>query len=370
MTLRFVLAAALACAACKERTKEPPGPAARLDGGAARGKADAAIESGPRPPLDPGELAGLGGRIHAAAGREGAFRIVAIDPSRPTPGAPVTLTPPGGSWFPVPGAAPLAVMTVDQGDVHLEQLALIGAGPAETRLVGPRSAKIRSPSRSGDTVVFEADIASFRDLFRLDLQSEAVTRLTDNREGNFEPAVSPDGTRVAFTSSRDGDAELYVMPAAGGDPTRLTTFHRDDWGAQWSPDGAWLAFLSDREGEARVFVVRPDGTDLRPARTGEVGGEEQGPVWSPDSTRIAYVVSSRDGASEIWVAEVATGAAHRVSAAGARDEAPTWSPQGRHLAYVSTRDRRIDLWVARADGSAESRLTDTPEEEWIPRWRP
>lgn len=368
MTLRVVLAAALACTACQERSRPAPGPAARLDGGASGGLDAAAVEPGPRPPLEAGELAGLGGVIHAAAGREGAFRIVAIDPAKP--GAPVTLTPPGGSWFPVPGAAPLAVMTVDQGDVHLEQLAIVGDSPEETKLVGPRSAKIRSPSRHGDVIVLEADSASFRDLYRLDVASGEITRLTDNREGNFEPALSPDGTRIAFTSSRDGDAELYVMPLAGGAATRVTTFHRDDWAPQWSPDGAWLAFLSDREGEARVFLVRPDGTDLRPLRTGDVAGEEQGHVWSPDSTRVAYVVATRDGASEIWVAEVATGAAHRVSAAGARDEAPTWSPQGRHLAYVSTRDRRIDLWVARADGSAESRLTDTPEEEWIPRWRP
>jgi dipeptidyl aminopeptidase/acylaminoacyl peptidase len=366
---RIVLAAAVLCAAaCKDSKRDAAPPAARPDGGAAAAPADAATAPGPRPPLDAGELAGLGGRIHAAAGKEGACRIVAIDPAKP--GAPVALTPPGGSWFPVPGAAPLAVMTVDQGDVHLEQLGLIGETPDQTRLIGPRSAKIRSPSLAGDVVVFEADSASFRDLYRLDLRGDEVHRLTDDPEGNFEPALSPDGSRVAFTSSRDGDAEIYVMPLDGGAATRLTTFHRDDWAPQWSPDGAWIAFLSDREGGARVFVIRPDGTELRPLRTGELAGEEQGHVWSPDSTRVAYVVSTRDGASEIWVAELATGAARRVSAAGARDEAPTWSPQGRHLAYVSTRDRRIDLWVARADGSAESRLTDTPEEEWIPRWRP
>jgi hypothetical protein len=365
---RLALAALLvAAAACKGR-KDDSGPAARHDAGAARGNRDAEIVAGPRPVLPDEERAALAGRLHVAAGREGAFRTVAVDPAGKT--APVTLTPPGGSWFPVPGAAPLAVMTVDQGDVHLEQLAVIGASPDAARLVGPRSAKIRSPSRRGDVVVFEADTASFRDLYRLDLATEQVVRLTDNREGNFEPALSPDGARVAFTSSRDGDAELYVMPAAGGAATRLTAFHKDDWGAQWSPDGAWLAFLSDREGAARVYLIRPDGTGLRPARTGELLGEEAGHVWSPDSTRLAFVVSTRDGASEIWVVDVATGAAHRVSAPGARDESPTWSPDGRHLAYVSTRDRRIDLWVARADGTAESRLTDTPEEEWIPRWRP
>lgn len=364
MLVRILTAAVLCTAAgCSEKKK--PAPAARLDATVAP---EPEPEPEPGPPLPAEELAGLPGRIHVSAGREGAFRIVAIDPA--SPGAPVTLSPPGGSWFPVPGDAPLAVMTVDQGEVHLEQLALLGASPDQARLIGPCGERIRSPTAAGDVVVFEADSASFRDLYRLDLASEKVTRLTDNREGNFEPSLSPDGARLAFTSSRDGDAELYAMPTAGGDATRLTTFHRDDWAPRWSPDGEWIAFLSDREGNARVFLVLPDGTGLRAARGGDLVGEEQAHVWSPDGRRLAYVVATLDGASEIWVVDRASGDAHRVSAAGARDEAPTWSPDGRHLAYVSTRDRRIDLWVARADGSAESRLTDTPEEEWIPRWRP
>ena len=62
--------------------------------------------------------------------------------------------------------------------------------------------------------------------------------------------------------------------------------------------------------------------------------------------------------------------ASRVSSPGARDEVPSWAPDSAHVVYVSTRDQRIDLWIARADGTAETRLTDTPEEEWIPRWRP
>ena len=322
--------------------------------------------SGPRPALPAEERAELGGVLHVAAGHEGAFRIDAIDPAGRA--APVTLTPAGGSWFPVPGDQPLAIHVVDDGDRHVEALALLVDGNVVG--VGPHGERIRSPSARGDVIVLEGSWDSFRDLYRLDRTTGKAARLTDSPQGNFEPSLSPDGKQVAFTSSRDGDAELYVMPTAGGAATRLTTFHRDDWGAAWSPDGAWIAFLSDRTGAARLHLVRPDGTGLRTARDGADAGEEGAHVWSPDGTRLAYAASGRDGSSEIWVVEVATGAARRVSAPGARDESPTWSPDGRHLAYVSTRDRRIDLWVARADGSAESRLTDTPEEEWIPRWRP
>lgn len=323
-----------------------------------------------------GELATLRGTIYVAAGHEGAFRIAAIAPGKPA--ATRTVTPPGGSFLPAPTPRPLALMVSDQGELHLEQMVLLGATADDAQVIGPRTSMVRSPTMSADgaLIVFEADSHSFRDLYRLDVTTGAVARLTENREGNFEPSLAPDGTRVAFTSSRDGDAEIYVtdVPAApgvrAGTATRLTTFHRDDWSPMWSPTGAWIAFVSDREGAPRLFVIAPDGTNVRPLHADRPAGEEQAPTWSPDGSRVAYVVSTRDGAAEVWVAAVATGQSHRVSAAGARDEVPSWSPDGLHLVYVSTRDRRIDLWVARADGTAESRLTDTPEEEWIPRWLP
>ena len=356
----------LAAAACRDERKqsEPAAPPAAKD---AAGAVDAAPAA--RPPLPDAERAALAGRILAAAGREDGFRVVAIDPTARA--APVTLTAPGASYYPAPGPRPLAIATVDQGELHLEQIVLLGDAPADARPVGPRAGKVRSPTAAGDVIVFESDEHSVRDLYRLDLGGKGkVTRLTDTPAGNFEPALSPDGATIAFTSSRDGDAEIYTMPAAGGDATRLTAFHRDDFEPRWSPDGGSIAFLSDREGSARIYVMRADGAGLRPLHDGTPAGEEASHAWSPDGARIAFTVATRDGASEIWIADVARGKASRLSPAGARDEVPTWSPDGRHLAFVSTRDRRIDVWIARADGSAESRATDTPEEEWIPRWIP
>jgi dipeptidyl aminopeptidase/acylaminoacyl peptidase len=332
--------------------------------------ADARAADPMRPPLGEDERHSLRGTIHASAGREDGFRVVAIDPSGTVETR--TLTPPGASYFPVPGKAPLAIRAVEIGDTHSEQIVLLGAGPDDLRTLGPASPHVRTPSVTPDgaAVIFEADSASFRDLYRVDVATGAATRLTDEKNGNFEPSPSPDGTQLAFTSSRDGDTEIYVMPLGGGAATRLTHFHKDDWAPQWSPDGAWIAFLSDREGAPRVFLTRPDGTGTRHAHEDVPAGEEMDFAWSPTGDRIAYVASTRAGASEVWVADIASTKASRVSAAGARDEVPSWSPDGRHLVYVSTRDQRIDLWVARADGTAESRLTDTPEEEWIPRWRP
>ncbi|MCA9673854.1 MAG: PD40 domain-containing protein [Kofleriaceae bacterium] len=374
--LSVVAAAVLATAACgSSRRAAPPGDGGATAGnprdGAAVAPADggtAVVASPSRPALSADEVAALPGRILAAAGREGAYRVIVLDPAHPGPGR--TLTPAGGSWFPAPTPVAMALHTIDAGDVHTEQLVRLGAGPDDATALGAASARVRAPTTTADgkVIVVESDARSFRDLYRIDPRTGAASRLTDDPAGNFEPSLSPDGKRVAFTSSRDGDAEIYVMDLGGGHLQRLTAFHRDDWGAAWSPDGAWIAFVSDREGGPRIFLVHPDGTGARHLHDGDAAGEELAPTWSPDGRRVAYTVSTRDGASEVWIADVAAATATRLSAPGARDEAPAWSPDGAHLVYASTRDRRIDLWIARADGTAESRLTDTPEEEWIPRW--
>ncbi len=372
-----MIAAALA-AACKSDTRAPQG-APRDGGGAGRRDAAAIARPSPaaaatvaaRPPLPPDERAALTGTVIAAVGREDAFRVVALRPAASGPATP--LTPDGGSWYPIPAPTPMAIRTTDDGAAHTEQLYRLGAAPADARPLGPAATRVRGPvvSRDGRVILVETDLESFRDIYRVDAATGEPTRLTSSPQGSFEPTLSPDGARMAYVANREGDAELYVQDVAvDAADLRLTVSPRDDWAPAWSPDGAWIAFLSDRDGAPRVFLVRPDATDRRPASPTEIAGEPGPPLWSPDGARLAFAVSTRDGASEIWTIEVATGTAMRVSAPGARDEAPAWSPDGRHLVFVSTRDQRIDLWIARADGTAESRLTDSPEEEWIPRWLP
>ncbi|MFL5541679.1 MAG: TolB family protein, partial [Longimicrobiaceae bacterium] len=224
--------------------------------------------------------------------------------------------------------------------------------------------------------VFESDRESFRDLYRIDADGSGLRRLTENREGNFDPAVSPDGRWIAFVSSRDGDAEIYVMRADGGGERRLTAFHRDDWGPRWSPDGRTLAFLSNREGADRVFLVSPDGTGLRKLSAGTDSAgtdsaaapwQEADPAWSPDGTHIALTRHLRPGESHVRIVDVRTGGAREVRGAEAASQ-PAWSPDGRHLAFTAGSAGDAELWIARADGSHATRITHSNGADWLPRW--
>jgi hypothetical protein len=88
---------------------------------------------------------------------------------------------------------------------------------------------------------------------------EAI-RLTSNSTDDRSPRVSPDGTLIAFTALRDGNAEVYSMSSDGGQQTRLTSDNHIDQGATWSADGSKLAFNSNRDGDFEIFVMNRDGS--------------------------------------------------------------------------------------------------------------
>jgi Tol biopolymer transport system component len=180
--------------------------------------------------------------------------------------------------------------------------------------------------------------------------------------------VSPDGHEIAFVSSREGDPEIYVMRADGTGERRITAFYQEDREPRWSPDGKWLTFISNREGRDRYFLVRPDGTQLRAVSGGATKLDERELVWNPDSQRVAFVERLPDAKSRIWVARVEGGEPVALTDGKTRDDEPAWSPDGKYLVFVAEREGDTDLWLMRADGSGQTRLTTAKGADWLPRW--
>lgn len=287
---------------------------------------------------------------------------------------------------PDPSGAHLAIITVDEetGE-HREQLKLFAwtGGPLTTPVwQSPPASHVRNPSwgPGGKFVVFESSSASFRDLYRVELPSGTVVRLTDNAEGNFEPAVAPDGRTIAFVSSRHGNAEIFRMNTDGSEQTRLTNFHLDDWAPTWSPDSKTLAFLSNREQLDRIFLMDADGADPRrftadrtvidpeAPPTGDEPHETE-PVFSPDGTAIAYCVRTAGQGLRLTVAPVAGGPAVALTDGKTADQSPVWSPDSTFLAFVSNRDGGdLELYRVHREGGAPLRLTSRAGADWLPRW--
>ncbi|HEX5014962.1 MAG TPA: hypothetical protein VFV72_12480 [Candidatus Limnocylindrales bacterium] len=123
---------------------------------------------------------------------------------------------------------------------------------------------------------------------------EQITAVAgDDRSGSW----SPDGNRLVFDSTRDGNTELYAIDADGSDTVRLTDDPGGDWAACWSPDGDQIAFTSDRTGTAQIWLMAADGSGATQLTNDPIGA--LWPAWSPDGSRILFTGWST-GQQQAW----------------------------------------------------------------------
>jgi len=180
-----------------------------------------------------------------------------------------------------------------------------------------------------------------------------------------EPALSPDGSLVAYTSDRAGNADIWVSDIRGGEPVRVTDDAASDRSPAWFPDGSAIAFVSDRGGQAAIWKApRLGGSAIQLIANG------WDPAISPDGARVAFVHAGRTGYSRIAVVPLSTPTA-ATELTGDQDglwehRRPAWSPDGRKIAYADSRN----LWVVSANGAGARRLTPGPGPDDHPAFSP
>ena len=220
-----------------------------------------------------------------------------------------------------------------------------------------------------------------------------------------QPALSPDGTMVAYTSDSSGNADIWVSHIAGGDPLQRTRHPGADTDPAWFPDGGALAFVSDRSGVPSVWrvpvlggtptrllanaeqpAVSPDGSriafitpdtaglkrialaplaDLTQIEivTDDDGGlwDHHNPAWSPDGTTLCYADQRH-----LWLVPAAGGTATRLTSHDEADIEPTWTSDGRRIVFASFREGSIALWTIPVAGGEAQRLTAGTSSESSP----
>ena len=208
------------------------------------------------------------------------------------------------------------------------------------------------------------------DIYVMNADGSGVTQLTDNADDDRNPDWSPDGRQIAFSSGPpDGNLDIYVMNADGSGVTRLTDHPGLDQSPDWSPDGGHIAFTSVRQDDEdwNIYVMNADGSGvMRLTNHPEL---DRNPAWSPDGRRIAFS-SDRDGDWDIYVMNADGSGLTRLTDNAELDRWPAWSPDGRRIAFTSDRDGDWDIYVMNADGSGVTRLADHPEWDAEPAWSP
>ena len=169
------------------------------------------------------------------------------------------------------------------------------------------------------------------DLYRISLGGKDKKQLTSGPRGamNVEPAVSPDGNRLAFSSDRSGKAMVYVLDLNSGSTTRLTYAGHYNASPAWSPDGKRIAFAGGTEKHFDIFIVDADGKNLQKLTS-----------------------------------------AQKSNGRGANNEDPSFSPDGRFILFRSDRSGKYQLYVISVDGKNEYRLTFDQHNYYRPQWSP
>ena len=196
-------------------------------------------------------------------------------------------------------------------------------------------------------------------LWRVSPWEGSPPALVQLRERAWLPSVSRQGKRLAFTQ-RVTDTNIWQIRAPGGLPqqegaVRLIASTQQDASPALSRDGTRIAFTSDRSGKWGVWVCDRNGSNASQL-TSSFEGPAGNPAWSPDGTQIAFDASI-GGNTDIYVVAAAGGTARRLTADPALEYAPSWSNDGKSVYFASAANGRLEAWKIPIQGGRSVQVT-------------
>ncbi|MBM3382112.1 MAG: hypothetical protein FJY29_06695 [Betaproteobacteria bacterium] len=209
-----------------------------------------------------------------------------------------------------------------------------------------------------------------RQIYIANFDGSGLRQITNNGSINMSPSWSPDGTKITYTSFREGKADIYVYNLLTQKTAKLTTGFGNNSGANWHPDGRKIAFSGSHSGLTSIFTVNSfDGSERKSFIAGS--GLEVEPAYAPDGQKVAFV-SGRFGNPHLFIRDLRSNADTRITYAGWYNSSPSWRRDGRKLAFAGY-DRdidRYDIFTVNPDGRQMERLTLDQGDNEKPSWSP
>jgi Tol biopolymer transport system component len=209
-------------------------------------------------------------------------------------------------------------------------------------------------------VAFASTRLGLPQIFLVNMDGTDLLQITDMEQGACQPSWSPDGLQLVFISPCGGRGEfyetiyyestLYAINADGTGLKQLTQSPGSDFDPAWSPDGQRIAFTSVRDGFRQIYSLDVDSLDVTLLTNTEDTIESSQPDWSPDGSRIAYMVK-RVGTYQVWAMTDSGQEAVQLARSGQDlwDFLPTWSVDGKTIYFNQRRQGPFRPWLMRVN---------------------
>lgn len=215
-------------------------------------------------------------------------------------------------------------------------------------------------SPDGSRLAFTSYKYNNADLLMYSLQLGRLVSFPRFKGTNISPAWSSDGSKLAFSSSMPGDPEIYVIDATGANLRRLTAYRGPDASPCWNPKtNAQIAWVSGRSGLPEIYIMDADGTNVQRITD---QGYAVSPSWSPNGQFLTFAWTRKYGPGEpgkqdIYLLDVVTRKWVQLTHEAGNNDFPSWSPDGRHIVFQSSRAGGDQIWMMLADGTHQQQLT-------------
>ena len=216
----------------------------------------------------------------------------------------------------------------------------------------------------GSRIVFTSDREGNLEIYSISSSGEDEVNLTTSKWDEFAPLFSQNRKLVAFLAGDSDKTTLEVMRLDGSERTQVADGEMLLTDQRWSPDNERLAFLGVQGGRKQVMVGYANGSGS--ALLTSIEGDEVGD-WSRNGENVAFALRDPDGQG-IYIRN--PDGVNELRLSDELDYSPRWSPSSKQIAFLSMRDGNPELYIMDADGSNVMRLTDTEEAEYDIAWSP
>lgn len=232
---------------------------------------------------------------------------------------------------------------------------------AQTRRIAHTMASDILEKLTGERGVFDSQIVFSRkttsrakEVYMMDIDGANPIALTKNGSLNLFPAVSPDGTRIAFTSYRHDNPDLYMLNLSKGTLARILAHPGLNTTPAFFPDGRRLVVTLTKDGNAELYEIDSSGKILR--RLTRSPGEDISPSVSPDGRRVVFV-SDRAGGLGLYELDLESLTTRRLVPDMGYCTDPSYSPTGDRIVFAARQEGSFDLYSLQVDGAGLLRHT-------------